>query len=160
MSIPHYHVANQLNRAAHAMGVTFDTVVRPLGITSSQIGVLLYIDRFPEATMAKLADLAAITPQTMQRIIISLERRGLIQRNRKSDNKKSYYISLTLVGAQLLRQAEIILKAEQDVLKEYFQPQELDTLNLLLQKFEAAFQKNRKKGETNEREDTTTCQTS
>lgn len=141
MTTPHYHVANQLNRATHAMGVTFDTVLRPLGITASQIGVLLYIDRYPEATMAKLADLAAITPQTMHRLVIGLERHSLIQRNRKSDNKKSYYLSLTLAGTQLLRQAEIILKAEQDVLKEYFQPQELDTLYLLLQKFEAAFQK-------------------
>src|SRR5215469_14894853 len=99
MNNPH-QMAHQLRRAEHAMTIMLEKALQPVGVTPSQGGVLLYIDRYTEVTMAKLANIVAITPQTMHRIIISLEQRGLIQRKRKKENKKSFYVSLTLEGVR------------------------------------------------------------
>jgi DNA-binding MarR family transcriptional regulator len=150
MNNKHYYVGNLLFRAEHAMGKAFSKVLRPLRITPAQAGVLLHIDRFPEITMAKVADIASITPQTMQRIVMGLEHRKLVQRNKKEGDRKSFYLSLTPSGKDLLDKAEAILKDEQSIIKEEFSPQELDTLYSLLERFESAFSKTRKEGNSHE----------
>jgi hypothetical protein len=52
------------------MGMAFTEALRPPGITPSQAGVLLPIDRYPDMNMAKSADVASVTPQTMYRFVI------------------------------------------------------------------------------------------
>jgi len=141
MTNSHYHVGNQLHRAEHAMGMAFTEALRPLGITPSQAGVLLHIDRYPDMNMAKLADVASVTPQTMHRLVVGLERRELVQRNQRVGDRKSIYLSLTSAGADVLSRAEAILKAEQEVLRRTFNVQESDALFGFLQRFEAAFQR-------------------
>ncbi len=144
MNNKHYYVGNLLFRAEHAMGKAFTKALRPLRITPAQAGVLLNIDRFPEITMAKVADIAFITPQTMYRIVVGLERRKFVLRNKKEGDRKSFYLSLTPAGKDLLNQAEAILRDEQDVIQQAFSPQEMDTLYALLERFEAAFSKTQK----------------
>ncbi len=141
MATSHYHVGNQLHRAEHAMGMSFSEALRPLGITPSQAGVLLHIDRYPDVNMARLADVASVAPQTMHRIVVGLERRELVHRNQRTGDRKSIYLSLTPAGADVLSQAEAILRAEQEVLRQAFNPQELDAFFDFLQRFEAAFQR-------------------
>lgn len=122
------------------MGMAFAEALRPLGITPSQAGVLLRIDRYPDINMAKLADVASVTPQTMHRIVVELERRDLVHRNQKAGDRKSVYLSLTPAGADVLSQGEAILKAEQEVLKQTFSARELGAFFGLLRRFETAFQ--------------------
>ena len=141
MATSHYHVGNQLHRAEHAMGMSFSEALRPFGITPSQAGVLLHIDRCPDVNMARLADVASVAPQTMHRIVVGLERRNLVHRKQRAGDRKSIYLSLTPAGADVLGQAEAILKAEQEVLRQAFNPQELDDFFDFLQRFEAAFQR-------------------
>jgi DNA-binding MarR family transcriptional regulator len=141
MITSHYRVANQLHRAEHAMGMAFAEALRPLGITPAQAGVLILIDRYPDTNMAKLADVASVTPQTMHRIVVGLERRDLVHRNQKAGDRKSVYLSLTPAGADVLDQAETILKAGQEVLGKTFSAQEMGTFLDLLQRFETAFQR-------------------
>jgi DNA-binding MarR family transcriptional regulator len=123
------------------MGMAFTEALRPLGTTPSQAGVLLRIHRHPDANMAKLAELASVTPQTMHRTVIGLERRKLVQRTQLPGDRKSIYLSLTPAGANVLSQAEAVLKTEQDPLAQTFNAQELDILFGLLQRFEAAFKR-------------------
>jgi len=140
MTIHHYHVGYQLRLAEHAMALVFEAKLRPLDVTTSQASVLLAIDRNPDATMARIARFIAIAPQTLHRIVTGLERRGFVERERKARDQKSFYLSLTPTGIQLLRRAEAVLKTEQDVIKEHFNAQELDTLYTLLRRFETIFQ--------------------
>lgn len=123
------------------MGKAFTEALRKLGVTPAQVGVLLHIDRFPEITMAKVAETALITPQTMNRIVTGLERRRLVDRRKKDGDRKSFYLSLTPLGKEILGNAEVVLKDEQDRLQQVFTPQELSTLYSLLQRFEAVFSK-------------------
>ena len=139
-----YRLGYQLHRTNHALTVASEKPLKPLGVTHAQVNVLLFVDRFPGATMARLARLAVITPQALQRTAIRLERLGFIHRDRKSGDDKSFYLSLTDKGVQTLRQTESELKAVQDIAKTHFQPQELDALYEMLQRYEAMFQDTKK----------------
>jgi MarR family 2-MHQ and catechol resistance regulon transcriptional repressor len=121
------------------MGMALEKALQPIGITHAQAGVLLTISRKHDATMAELARFMAVTPQAFHHIAITLERRGFIQRVRKADNRKSFYLKLTTEGRQLEKRAEVPLKTEQDKLKNQFTSRELDELYTLLVKFEATF---------------------
>jgi DNA-binding MarR family transcriptional regulator len=140
MTVHHYQVGYQLRRAEHAMALVFEAKLRPLEVTTSQAVVLLAIDRNPYATITRIAKSVAITPRTLQRIVAGLERRDLVERKSAPDDQKSLHLSLTSPGTQLLSRAEAILKTEQDVIKEHFDAQELETLHMLLKRFEAIFQ--------------------
>ncbi|HSW91722.1 MAG TPA: MarR family transcriptional regulator [Candidatus Saccharimonadales bacterium] len=139
-----YRLGYQLHRADHALAIASEKPLKPLGVTLTQVNVLLFVDRFPNATMARLARLAVITPQALHRTAIRLEQLGLIQRDRKIGDDKSFYLSLTDKGVEVLRQAEAEIKAVQNIVKAHLQPQELEMLYELLQRYEAAFQNNKK----------------
>jgi DNA-binding MarR family transcriptional regulator len=140
-----YRLGYQLNRANHALAVASEKPLKPLGVTLAQVNVLLFVDRFPGATTARLARLATISPQAMHRTAISLERLGFIQRDRKVSDDKSFYLSLTDEGSQVLRRAEAKIKAVHDIAKAHLQLQELEALYGLLERYEAAFEENNKK---------------
>jgi DNA-binding MarR family transcriptional regulator len=139
MTTAHYRAGYALHKADHAMGTVFDAALRPLGITAAQAGVLLHLDRYPRATMAELSRLAAVTPQTMHRLVVGMERRGLVRRQRLDDDRKSLKVEITGQGAGLLGRAEVILMREQDALLESFTSSELDQLAGFLGRFERVF---------------------
>ena len=122
------------------MSVNFTEGLRPLGITPSQAGVLLHIDRYPDENMAGLAEVAFVTPQTLHRIVVGLEKRELVYRDQRPGDRKSVFLSLTTEGVDVLHQAENILRAKQEVLRKAFSIKEIDAFTVLLQRFEAAFQ--------------------
>ena len=90
--------------------------------------------------MAGLAEVASVAPQTMHRLVVGLEERKLVHRNQREGNKKSIFLSLTTEGAKVLDRAEVILKAEQEVLRKRFSVKEIDAFTVFLQRFETAFQ--------------------
>lgn len=135
----HYHIGYQVKRANHALSMALEAAVRPLGITLAQANALLAIDRFPLATAPLLAELGAVTPQAMHRTVTGLEHRGLVQRERRAGNAKSYILSLTAQGTQLLAVAEVRVKATQDAVKDRLSPDEIARLHELLEKYEAVF---------------------
>lgn len=135
----YYHLSYQLKLTNHAITVALDKSVHPLGLTLAQANVLLFIDRFPLTTMPRLADFAAVTPQAMHRTLIGLERRGFVHRERKEDNEKTFFLSLTPEGRALLRRAEERIKAAQDAAKDQLSQEEIEILQNLLKKYEGAF---------------------
>ena len=70
--------------------------------------------------MADLSRLAAVTPQTMHRLVVGMERGGLVRRHRLDDDRKSLKVAITGKGAELLGRAELALMKEQDALLECF----------------------------------------
>lgn len=139
MADEHYRVAYVLHRADRALGVALDAALRPLGITAAQASVLLHLDRYPAVSMAQLARLASVTPQTMHRIVVSLERRGSVQRRHLDGDKKRLEVAITESGAVVLRAAESALRHEQDVVLEQFAPDELTQFAGFLERFERTF---------------------
>jgi DNA-binding MarR family transcriptional regulator len=56
-----------LKRAQHALRVSMDEVLRPLGLTTPQYAVLCAIEADPGISNASLARAAFVTAQTMRR---------------------------------------------------------------------------------------------
>jgi len=73
-----YHLAYQLKRAEHASALALEKAVSPLGVTLAQANVLLFIDRFPGATVTQLASVAAVATPTMHRFIVTLQKMNLM----------------------------------------------------------------------------------
>lgn len=134
-----YHLGYQLKRADHALTTALEEVLGPLGITLAQANVLLFVDRFPLTTMPRLAMLAAVTPQAMHRTVVGLQRRGWLVRERQPGNEKTFHLTLTQVGKQRLDQAEERIRAVQDRTIDHLDPAEIDQLDDLLRRYEAAF---------------------
>jgi DNA-binding MarR family transcriptional regulator len=100
-----------------------------LGITVAQANALLHLDRYPEATMARLASVA---PLTMHRVVVGLKRRGFVRRQPLERDNKSLTVSITDTGAEVLGRATAVLKKGQDLLLTRFTESELNLLGGLL----------------------------
>jgi DNA-binding MarR family transcriptional regulator len=139
MADEHHRVAYALHRADRVLGVALDAALRPLGITAAQAGALLHLDRYPAASMAQLARLASVSPQTMHRLVVSLERRGFVQRRQLDGDKKTLEVAITEKGVDVLLTAEGALRREQDSILEQFAPDELTQFTEFLERFERTF---------------------
>jgi DNA-binding MarR family transcriptional regulator len=94
-----------LKRAQHAFRTRVDNALRPLGLTAPQFAVLAAIDRVAGISNAALARLAFVTPQTMQGILVNLERDGLLVRSPDRHHGRILGNALTDGGKQVLEQA-------------------------------------------------------
>jgi AbrB family looped-hinge helix DNA binding protein len=70
---------------------------------------------------------------------LAVERRGLVQRRRLGDDRKSLAVAVTAKGTELLGRAEVTLMREQDAVLEGFTPSELGQFAGFLDRFERAY---------------------
>lgn len=105
-----------LKRAQHAYRTRLDADLRPLGITAPQYAVLTTIAAEAGASNASLARAAFVTAQTMQGILSSLERSGLLTRTAHPQHGRVLEIALTQDGAALLEQARERVEAVEALL--------------------------------------------
>lgn len=74
-----------------------------LGITARQSTLLWLIKRSPGLSLAELAGEEGISPPAMSGHVDRLERAGLVERARSSDDRRRVGLRLTEEGARLLR---------------------------------------------------------
>ncbi|MES2012760.1 MAG: MarR family transcriptional regulator [Pseudomonadota bacterium] len=74
-------VGYNLKITQHRLRQRLDAKLAELGITAPQNAALLAVAGNPRISNADLARAAFVTPQTMQGILVNLERAGLIARN-------------------------------------------------------------------------------
>ncbi|MDV4158512.1 MarR family winged helix-turn-helix transcriptional regulator [Rhizobium brockwellii] len=102
-----------LKRAQQALRGHLDTELRNIGLTTPQYSVLAGLEFSAGLSNAELARRAFVTPQTMQAIIVTLERAGLIQRMAHPVHGRVRTTELTPAGRSALRAAhEIVANAE------------------------------------------------
>jgi len=128
----------QLRLADRALRQAFEEQLRPLGLNWPQTSILLFIDRFPGVSMARLATVATVTPQTIHRTVTTLLKRALVRRVDKPGDRKSFGLQLTPGGKARLAEGEAVMRAVQDGVNATFKPAELKTLFELLTRYEAA----------------------
>lgn len=105
-----------LKRAQQALRGRLDTALRDIGLTTPQYSVLAGLEKSNGLSNAELARRAFVTPQTMQAIIVTLEKAGLIKREAHPDNGRILTTDLTAEGREAVRAAhEIAANAEQQV---------------------------------------------
>ncbi len=102
-----------LKRAQQALRGHLDAELRNIGLTTPQYSVLAGLEFSAGLSSADLARRAFVTPQTMQSIIATLERDGLIKRTAHPVHGRVLTAELTPDGRAALRAAhEIAAKAE------------------------------------------------
>jgi DNA-binding MarR family transcriptional regulator len=103
-----------LKRAQHALRVSMDNALRPLGLTTPQYAVLSAVEAEPGLSNARLARAAFVTAQSMQGILANLERDGLLDRQPAPDHGRVLMSRLTPVGRRKLTEAHKIVQVVED----------------------------------------------
>ncbi len=94
-----------LKRAQHSFRTRVDADLRPLGLTAPQFAVVAAIATDAGISNAELARLAFVTPQTMQGILLNLERAGLLSRSPHPEHGRILRTTLTEKGRRTLKRA-------------------------------------------------------
>jgi DNA-binding MarR family transcriptional regulator len=74
-----------------------------LGVTARQVTLLWLVKRSPGLSLAELAAEEGISPPALSGYVDRLERAGLLERVRSSEDRRRVGLRLTDDGAQLLR---------------------------------------------------------
>jgi DNA-binding MarR family transcriptional regulator len=91
-------IGYNLKITQHRLRQRLEAELAPLGITAPQNAVLLAVAGNPRISNAELARSAFVTPQTMQAILVNLERGGLIARSPHPAHGRVIMTELTTAG--------------------------------------------------------------
>ncbi|MFJ1759870.1 MarR family winged helix-turn-helix transcriptional regulator [Amycolatopsis sp. NPDC088138] len=106
-----------VKRLELAIRALLDDALRPLGLTTLQYTALTVLEASGALSSAQLARRSFLRPQTMHEMVLALEKRGLIERTPKADNKRVLLASLTAAGRALLAAcAPAVGEVEQELL--------------------------------------------
>jgi DNA-binding MarR family transcriptional regulator len=94
-----------LQRAARAVGRSFDTALRPLGLTNGQFSLLMSLNRPEPASIGGVSALLAMDRTTLTANLKPLQRRGLLEVTVDGADKRSRRLRLTSAGRALLAAA-------------------------------------------------------
>lgn len=100
----HEEVLIQLRRIARAMDV-YSKQLQKSGITSSQLAVLRALAAQGPMTANRLSRAVELSQGTVTTVLDRLDRKGLIQRSRREDDKRQVWLNLTEAGAQAFNDA-------------------------------------------------------
>lgn len=107
-----------LKLAQHRLRREMDDALRPLHLSVSKYAVLADLHRNPGLTNADLARRAFITPQSMQGLLVALEKAALIVRDADADHGRKQPSRLTADGITLVQKADhIVEKIEEKLIK-------------------------------------------
>jgi DNA-binding MarR family transcriptional regulator len=116
----------------------FAALLRPLGLTPSDTGVLRILSRHEGLSQRDLAGLLGSVPSRVVAILDSLETRGLVVRQRRSTDRRNHDLALTTQGEEMLRQIRTVGQEHESTLLAPLDPQEREQLAALLTKLAAA----------------------
>jgi len=102
-----------LNKARNLAAAELDAGLKDVGIDVQQLGILLTLTRENATSAAALSKLLGVHPGRMTRVLDGLERSGLVQRSRNSEDRRVVNVSLTQAGRETAeRSAQVIATAQ------------------------------------------------
>ena len=105
-----------VKNAQHEFRIRMDEALRRLRVTTPQYAVLSNLEEHPGLSNAQLARKCFVTPQTMNRIVISLEKNGLVERRAHEHHGRIRETALSKLGAEKLHAAhELVAEVENAV---------------------------------------------
>lgn len=123
-----------INRIARIMSKQVDDELKVLGITASQLPVLVALKDGGQLTQKELAEAASVVQPSMAQLLSRMERDGLIKREPSPVDKRSSLISLTEHALGLLAPGRAILRRMDDETCSVLSESERETLVSLLYK--------------------------
>ncbi len=105
-------------------------------ITLSQFIILNFVQDNPDdLSSAQLSRRFKMTPQSMNEVVTTLQRKELLLKNVDGDNKRILRISLTEKGINTLKQCNITIDALENELFEGFTEGDLDVFRNFMGRF-------------------------
>jgi DNA-binding MarR family transcriptional regulator len=132
---PYAAIGFALKQAQQALRTRLDSELREIGLTTPQYTVLAFLEVEAGASNAALARRAFVTPQTMQAILMALERAGLIARTPHPEHGRVQMTELTSRGRGALEAASGIVAGAEERLRNAsapFDPQAVAAMLLRL----------------------------
>lgn len=99
-----------LRRILRATELSSKTLARESGLTASQLITLQLVGRIDDATPGAVAREAGITQATVTALIDKLERRGLVTRERDTEDRRRVLVRVTPEGRAALAGAPDMLQ--------------------------------------------------
>ena len=124
-----------LSTARNVLAARMDRAVAPLGLTSSQIGVILLLSCGRAHTPYELSRAMSYDSGSMTRMLDRLEKKGFIARSRSDADRRMVELELTSEGKEAAR---VLPEIGSTVLNEQlrgFSESDLATLVNLLERF-------------------------
>ena len=124
-----------LSKARNVLAQRMDRAVGPLGLTSSQIGVILLLSCGRAHTPYELSRALSYDSGSMTRMLDRLEKKGFIARSRSDADRRMVELELTSEGKEAAR---VLPEIGSTVLNEQlrgFSESDLATLVNLLERF-------------------------
>jgi DNA-binding MarR family transcriptional regulator len=132
MNNPYATIGFALKQAQQALRTRMDAELREIGLTTPQYAVLAYLKVEAGASNAALARRAFVTPQTMQAILVTLEKSGLITRSPHPEHGRVQRTQLTASGQHALEAASAIVADAETRLCDAAAPLDHQTATALL----------------------------
>ncbi len=101
-----------LRRIIRAIDLHSKKLAQHQGLTVPQLIVIKEIDHAVTITVGEIAEKVNLSSATVTSILIRLENRGFIERNRSADDKRRVNVELTDSGRKLLRSAPSLLQEQ------------------------------------------------
>ena len=121
-----------LKRAQHALRMSMDELLEPIGLTVPQYNVLSAVQLQSGISNAALARGAFVTAQSMQGIVANLERIGLLRRKPHPTHGRIRQSELTVKGDAVLAKAHKLLIGVEEAMTSGFKKEEVEALRSLL----------------------------
>ncbi|WJZ03557.1 Transcriptional regulator SlyA [Corynebacterium freiburgense] len=125
-----------MNRIARALGIQFANQLKPLGLTPAQFAVLQDIDEHPGTAQHDISARTSMDMPTLTELLLRMEQRGYITRERDEQNRRRYVIHLCDQTDAMLADARDLASATNSYALAGLSAQELDTLFDLLARVE------------------------
>lgn len=119
---PDGKVGYLLRQAQQALRHALDAAVTDLGITSPQYSVLSMIELVPGSSGVQIADQMMLTPQTVNGILLALDRAGLVERRPDLGDKRALLAYLTDAGRELTATARTRVSAVEERMTSWLTP--------------------------------------
>lgn len=120
-----------------AQSVVFDKFMHMFGgqkVTPGQFGVLTLIEQNPDFNQSGLAGALGIERSTMVAVINALEERGLVRRRQSPADRRSYVLSLSRRGKDLLAVVNRKVRLHEQLIAAELDEEEKEILVELLKK--------------------------
>ncbi|MCP5508582.1 MAG: MarR family transcriptional regulator, partial [Chlamydiales bacterium] len=102
----------EIRKIIRAVDLQSKQLVRKCGLTGPQMIILKEVQNSQNASVGVLAKNVSLSAATVTAIIDRLERRGLLVRQRRDDDKRKVMVMLTDEGEALLGSAPSLLQEE------------------------------------------------
>jgi DNA-binding MarR family transcriptional regulator len=106
----HDQVLISLRKIIRAIDLHSKQIERESGLTGPQLLLMQLIDTSGEITAGVIAREVSLSQATVTSIIDRLERKGLLQRVRNTDDKRKVMVSLTAEGHTALEKAPTLMQ--------------------------------------------------